>query len=483
MAYRYVGKNTRPFSAITQNNYGRSIIYTNQNRIDESNIVQELNNALVYHTQNATEIEYLDRYYRGDQPILYRRKVNRPEVNNKVLVNLAYELVERKVAGICAEPIQYVLRGTDDKKSQEISELNAIVDGEDKQDCDIDICRWRSICGTAYRYIGNDEGGGMLLDESDFSLSAEDPRKTFVVYFNNGKPAFSCQIREDKDGKNLYYCFTNGQYFVIQGGEIIEMGINGNGAIPVIEYPNNSRRISDIELTIGITDSLNILSSDRVNGIEQFICSFMKFINCEIDATEFAKIKDLGAISVKSNNGDNRADVDILSQELNQTEGQVVFDDLYNKFLEIHGLANRASVNSGGDTGNAVSLRNGYHESNLREAIDEPILKKSERMSLRIILNRLRIKKGFTLLPSDVEIHINRDKLNNIMTKAEALKILLESGIHYKRAIRTVSLFNDSDRVAEESKARMEYLYPTEVQEAQKQEVNNTVETKVADNQ
>ena len=461
MAYRYVGKNTRPFSAITQNNYGRTIIYTNQNRIDENNIVQELNNALVYHTQNATEIEYLDRYYRGDQPILYRQKVNRPEVNNKVLVNLAYELVERKVAGICAEPIQYVLRGTDDKKSQEITELNAIVDSEDKQDCDIDICRWRSICGTAYRFIGNDSGGGMLLDESDFSLSAEDPRKTFVVYFNNGKPAFSCQIREDKDGKNLYYCFTNGQYFVIQGGEIIEMGINGNGAIPVVEYPNNSRRISDIELTVGITDSLNILSSDRVNGIEQFICSFMKFINCEIDATEFAKIKDLGAISVKSNNGDNRADVDILSQELNQTEGQVVFDDLYNKFLEIHGLANRASVNSGGDTGNAVSLRNGYHESNLREAIDEPILKKSERMSLRIILNRLRIKKGFTLLPSDVEIHINRDKLNNIMTKAEALKILLESGIHYKRAIRTVSLFNDSDRVAEESKARMEYLYPT----------------------
>lgn len=458
---KYFGKNIRPFSAITNNNYGRTIIYTNQNRIDENNIVQELENALVYHTQNATEIEYLDRYYRGDQPILYRQKVNRPEVNNKVLVNLAYELVERKVAGICAEPIQYVLRGTDEKKSQEITELNAIVDSEDKQDVDIDICRWRSICGTAYRFIGNDEGGGMLLDESDFSLSAEDPRKTFVVYYPNGKPAFSCQIREDNEGEKIYYCFTNGQYFVIQSGAIAKTGMNGNGAIPVVEYPNNSRRISDIELTIGITDSLNILSSDRVNGIEQFICSFMKFINCEIDATEFARIKDLGAISVKSNNGENRADVDILSQELNQTEGQVVFDDLYNKFLEIHGLANRASVNSGGDTGNAVSLRNGYHESNLREAIDEPILKKSERMSLRIILNRLRIKKGFTLLPSDVEIHINRDKLNNIMTKAESLKILLESGIHYKRAIRTVSLFNDSDRVAEESKSRMEYLYPT----------------------
>ena len=476
MAYRYVGKNTRPFSAITQNNYGRTIIYTNKNRIDDSNIVKELNNALAYHTQNAREIEYLDRYYRGDQPILYRQKVNRPEVNNKVLVNLAYELVERKVAGICAEPIQYVLRGTDDKKSQEISELNAIVDGEDKQDCDIDICRWRSICGTAYRYIGNDEGGGMLLDESDFSLSCENPIYTFVAYHTNNKPAFSCQIREDEEGKRLHYCFTNAQYFVIQGGEIISQGINGNGAIPVIEYPNNSRRISDIEITLPITDALNTLSSDRINGIEQFVSSWIKFVNCEIDKETFQAMRQEGALVVKSNNADNKADVDVMTSELNQTQSQVAFDDLFDKFLEIQGLANRSNQNSGGDTGNAVNLRNGHHESNLREAIDEPIIKKAERMTLRIILNRLRIKKGFTLMPSDIEIHINRDKLNNLMTKAETLQILLNSGIHYKRAIKTVELFSDPEQVANESSKRMEILYPEEIQQTQ---VNNQVETKV----
>ena len=478
MAYRYVGKNTRPFSAITQNNYGRTIIYTNQNRIDESNIVKELDKALVYHTQNATEIEYLDRYYRGDQPILYRKKVNRPEVNNKVLVNLAYELVERKVAGICAEPIQYVLRGTDDVKSEEITQLNAIMDSEDKQECDIEICRWRSICGTAYRFVGNDNNKGRLLDESDFSLSCENPIYTFVAYFTNGKPAFSCQIRENEDGKRVYYCFTDYQYFIISGGVIIESGINGNGAIPVIEYPNNSRRLSDIEITISITDSLNVLSSDRINGIEQFVSAWIKFVNCEIDKETFNAMRQEGALVVKSNNGtDNKADVDVMTTELNQTQSQVAFDDLFNKFLEIQGLANREG-NSGGDTGNAVSLRNGYHESGLREAIDEPIIKKSERMSLRIILNRLHIKRGFTLMPSDVEIHINRDKLNNIMTKAEALAILLNSGIYYKRAIKTVGLFNDSERVAEESKERMEFLYPTTETQNQ-EEVNKVVETEV----
>lgn len=470
MAYRYIGKNTRPFSAVTQNNYGRTIIYTNQNRIDESNIVKELNNALMYHTQNATEIEYLDRYYRGDQPILYRKKEVRPEVNNKVVMNLAYELVERKTAEMVAEPIQFVLRGTDEKKSEEISQLNIILESENKHDTDIDICRWRSICGTAYRFIGKNEDKE-LLDVSDFSISCENPMLTFVAYFTNNKPAFSCQIRKDTDGQNLYYCFTNSQFFVIKGGIIVNSGINGNRAIPVIEYPNNSRRISDIEITIQITDAINTLQSDRINGIEQFVASWVKFVNCEIDKDTFNNMRQQGALVVKSNNGENKADVDILSQELNQTEGQVVFNDLLEKFLSIQGLSDRQSKNSGGDSGNAVAMRNGFTEASLRVAICEPVFKKAERMSLRIILNRLRINKAFTLGIEDIEIHLNHNRTDNILTKTESLKMLLDSGINYKRAIKTIDLFSDPEAVASESKDRMEILYPTTI--------TNQVETKV----
>ena len=230
MAYQYFGKNTRPFSAITQNNYGRTIIYTNQNRIDENNIVSELNNALSIHQQNATEIEYLDRYYRGDQPILYRNKVNRPEINNKVVMNLAYELVERKVAEMVAEPIQFVLRGTDEVKAEQISKLNTILETENKHDTDIDICRWRSICGTAYRFIGKNVDKE-TMDISDFDISCENPMYTFVAYYSNNKPAFSCQIRNSVKNGNVYHCFTDKQFFVIQGGKITSQGINGNGLI------------------------------------------------------------------------------------------------------------------------------------------------------------------------------------------------------------------------------------------------------------
>ena len=480
MAYKYFGKNIRPFTAVCNCNFGRKIIKTNKLQINASNIVEELNKALAIHNQNAIEINYLDRYYSGDQPILYRKKVNRPEVNNKLVVNLAYELVERKVADICAEPIQYVLRGTDDKKSEEITELNITMDSESKQEVDIEICRWRSICGTAYRFIGNDDGNGDLLDESDFSLSSEDPRYTFVVYYSNNKPAFSCQIRDGENNETIYFCYTANEWFDIRDGKIFNQGINGNRAVPVIEYPNNARRLSDIEITILITDGINKLQSDRINGVEQFVSAWIKFINCEIDKETFREMRQEGALVVKSNNGaENKADVDVMTNELNQTEGQVVFDDLFERFLSIQGLANRSNNNSGGDTGNAVSLRNGHYDAGLRTAINEPILKKSERMSLRIILNRLRINKGFTLMPSDIVIHINHNKLDNLLTKSEALKMLLEAGVDYKRAIKTVDLFSDSEAVALESKARMEYLYPTSAEQSQQN--NNSINKEVVE--
>ena len=468
--YKYYGKNIRPFSAICDCQFGRKKIFTNARQITRDNIIKELNKALTIHNQNAIEIDYLDKYYRGDQPILYRQKVNRPEVNNKIVENLAFMIVETKTSEMAGEPIQYVLRGTDEHKSEEIANLNTIMEGEDKPFFDIELCRWRSICGTAYRFIGNDERKNVLLDESDFFLSTEDPRYTFVVYFRNGLPAFSCQMGKDEGGKDTYFCYTNTEWFEISGIEILREGDNGNYAIPVIEYPNNERRLSDIEITIGITDEINKMTSDRSNGIEQFVSSWVKFVNCMIDETEFAKMRQAGALVVKSNNGENKADVDIMSQELNQTESQVVVADQYEKMLIIQGLASRQSDVTGGDTKGAVVLRNGHYDAEKRAGLSEPILKRSERQALRIILNRLRINKGFTLLPSDVEIHISRTKMDNMLVKAQTLQMLLQSGIKYERAIKTVGLFNDPEQVSLESKKRMEILYPeTEKEETAKQ--------------
>lgn len=457
-------RNSKPFNKVCLNTFGREVIFTNEIKIDSGNITKELSKAISSHRQNAEEIDYLYNYYKGNQPVLYREKKVRPEINNKVVQNTAYFIVETKTADIASEPIQYVLRGTDERKSQEIANLNSIMDAEDKAYSDICLARWRSICGTSYRFIANDDGRSSLLDETDFRIDVLDPRNTFVVYYPNNLPAFSVQITKDEKNKTVYFCYTNEKWFWISGNKIVKSGENGFRAIPVIEYPNNENRISDIEITISLSDAINEMASDRQDGIAQFVQSFIKFVNCEMDSEKFKELRQSGAFIVKSNNGENKADVDIMSSELNQSESQVAIDDLFNKILVIQGIANREG-NTGGDTQGAVSLRNGYLDSEKRAELSEPSFKKAEKQFLRILLYMMTVKHQTTLKVSDIEIKISRSKMDNMLTKAETMKILLESGIYYERAIKSVGFFADPEQVAIESADRMNILYPTEIEE------------------
>ena len=350
------------------------------------------------------------------------------------------------------------------------------MESEDKQYFDIELCRWRSICGTAYRFIDNREEKDKLLDEADFSFIECDPRDTFVVYYQNDRPAYGCIIRKDEDNSDIYNIYANDFYVAIKNGKIIAEGVNGNNGIPIIEYPNNARRLSDIEITISVTDEINKMASDRSNGIEQFVQSWIKFVNCEIDAETFHQMRDNGALVVKSNNGaENKADVDIISSELNQTESQIAVSDLFEKLLVIQGLANR-QTSSSGDTKGAVELRNGHFDAENRAELSEPIFKRSERQMLRVILHRLRVQNGYTLLPSDVEVKVSRTKADNILTKTESLQLMLDSGVNPARAIKTVGIWSDPEQVASESKERMDILYPTDPA------LVNTQGTQVTDN-
>lgn len=467
-------KNSKPFNKVCHNSFGREVVYTNALNITRDNITFELSKAIKPFRQNAEEIDYLYNYYLGNQPVLYREKQVRPEINNKVVQNTAYFIVETKTADIASEPIQYVLRGTDETKSKEIADLNAVMESEDKAYSDICLARWRSICGTSYRFVANDDGRSTILDETDFRIGVLDPRQTCVVYYNNDIPAFSFQALKDEKNKNYYFVYTKSEWFKIQANKIVERGINGFKAIPVIEYPNNENRISDIEITISLSDAINEMASDRQDGIAQFVQSFIKFVNCEMDADKFAELRQSGAFIVKSNNGENKADVDIMSSELNQSESQVAIDDLFNKLLVIQGIANREG-NTGGDTQGAVSLRNGYLDSEKRAELSEPSFKKSEKEFLRIILNMLRVKKETTLKISDVEIKISRSKMDNMLTKAETMKILLDCGIANERAIKSVGFFADPEQVAIESADRMAVLFPTELPE-QEQKPDEVIE-------
>lgn len=69
------------------------------------------------HEQNQSEIQYLFEYVNGKQPILNREKEIRPEINERIVDNMASEILEFKLGYEFGSPITYVQRARKDMNS------------------------------------------------------------------------------------------------------------------------------------------------------------------------------------------------------------------------------------------------------------------------------------------------------------------------------------------------------------------------------
>lgn len=65
--------------------FGRRVIYTDVSEINDNNIIDVLQKALFVHLLNQADINYLYRYYKGDQPILYRKRMFALKSTTKLL--------------------------------------------------------------------------------------------------------------------------------------------------------------------------------------------------------------------------------------------------------------------------------------------------------------------------------------------------------------------------------------------------------------
>lgn len=439
---------------IPRNLHGRRVIFTSAAEITASNVRDELRKALVHHAQNREDIDYLYQYYTGNQPILSRIKEIRPEINNKIVENHALEIVDFKKGYVFGEPVQYVRRGDSATASDDITTLNEYMFIEDKASQDKELAEWFYICGTGYRAIFPNETPEDE-DGSPFELFTLDPRDTFVVYYNDIKREPAMGITYVKGDTGIKYTvYTKNEYFVIENDVFLEHQPHAIGDIPIVEYPANSARIGAFEAVTGLLDAINNVVSNRMDGLEQFVQSFMKFINCEIREEQFAQLKALGAIQVYSEPG-LPADVQFVAQELDQSHTQTVKTDLYQMLLIICGMPDRKS-SGGGDTGQAVMLRDGWSDAEARAKDTELVFKRSEKRMLRIALRIIRDTVGSSLNLHDIDVKFTRNKSDNLLVKAQGLQNLLEAGVNPRIAIGNVGLFSDPEQVYIDSEEYLE---------------------------
>lgn len=444
------------------NLFGRREITSAVPAITLENVVNMLKLALVDHYKNSAEIDYLYKYVRGDQPILGRTKNVRPEINNKIVENHAAEIAQFTSGYFLGEPVTYVHRGENNSSSDDLRLLNDYMFFEDKSTHDKEMATWMAICGVGYRMVLPDYAADEdYKDDAPFELDTLDPRDTFVVYHSGfgHKRLMGVQVVDvpnNNGTSQTRYCgYTATHYFEIVNSKVEVWQEHALGDVPIFEYRLNMYRMGAFEPAIPLLNAINNASSNRMDAIETFVQSFLKFKNCDVDESAVESLARLGAIKIKSTDGLD-ADVELISQELNQTQTQTYVDYLYEQVLTICGLP---STTKGGtstsDTGAAVFLRDGWQQCEARAKDTEQLFKKSEREFLKVVLRIMRGLSDVTLTLSEVECKFTRRQHDNLLTKTQSLLHMLEAGLKPEIAVATCGLFNDPMDVAAQSK---EYL-------------------------
>lgn len=426
---------------------GRRVIKSSVSSITEDNVQDVLLSALETHALNRSEIDYLWKYYKGDQPIRHRVKETRPEICNKIVENRANEIVSFKVGYLCGEPIQYVSRNGGEEVVNAITTLNEFMFAEDKSAQDQELVEWQMICGTAFRLVLPDEPGEE--DEAPFEMYTLDPRDTFVVYSNEigNKPLMAVKYCTDDNSITRYSIYTENYYYLIEDGLINREKSKPHalGMIPIFEYQANNARLGAFEIVLPLLDAINNIDSNRLDGIEQIIQAFIKFINCDITKEEYEEFLKLGAIKVKSVDGQT-ADVGVVTSELNQTQSQTLKEDIYSAILTICGMPNRNGGSSTSDTGSAVLLRDGWSDAEARAKDSENVFKRSEKKMLKLVLKICRELSDLNLYLKDIDMKFTRRNYEAIQSKSQVLiSMLQEPKIHPQLAFQHSGMFSDSE--------------------------------------
>lgn len=444
---------------------GRLPIYTTLERFDPNNkaeIITEANEALSIHATNIQAMDYLYWYRRGITPVLGRTKDIRPEINNKVNVNMASEICDFKNGYFLTKPNSYISRGDDSGLSEKVKKLNEFVYRSGKQNVDNKSVDWFHTVGKANVFVKANKDR-----EIPFSTYSLDPRSALVArsLSPSHRPVYGLYVVTQKD-KQIVSLWDDTNVYTLEGvstgkyatpvpnyattvSAVVDVQPNPLGQVPIIEYYYNSMMMSAFEAAVPLLDAISFLQSDRLDAVDQAVQSLLVFYNCELDDDEGNEVtprmvRNAGALFLKSV-GENKADLKEIVTNLDQSQTQIFIDNLREQILAICSMPfARQNGYHNAATGTAALIMNGYYQADASARNTQDLFRESNTAFDEIVLKILRDKDILDLKATDISLEFAENETVNIQAKAQSFQTLLASGMHPILAAQKSGVSNDA---------------------------------------
>jgi len=464
--------------------HGRRIITTNEQKITADNVVKVLDTAIATHDRNRGEIQYLWDVYRGKQDIRKKEKIVREEINNKITVNIANEIVTFKTAFLLSGPVQYIGAKGSKTDNNKLVGLNRWMSDEDKQSKDKEIVDWMHIAGLGVRMVLPDPGAEQA--GSPACIYTLDPREAFVIYYSGytKKPMAGVLTQYDENDAKYYGVYTDSEYFEIKSGKITRQSGHLYGSVPIVEYPNNSARMGAFEVVLPLLNGINTLESNRVDNVQDFVNAYDVFQNVDLEDGQYSQLASGGKfIKIKDSQQGMPAKIYRISSEMNSSTVQTAVDDLHDKILTICGMPNRNGGSSTSDTGQATIMRDGWKDAESRAQDSEDMFRRSERQFLRVFLTICSATNNLGLNVGDVYAQFTRNNLTDIQSKMQVfIQGLGCEKIAPETVYRELGPFRDNEMALQEGMKYYEEKQ-AELEKTLNEELDNGLETNGQRNQ
>lgn len=320
---------------------------------DEKNIKKELVVKLIReHEKQLPRFKKLKKYYLGEHDILSKqRSKNKP--NYKPVCNHAKDIADTSTGYFMGNTISY-----SNSEDTDIDELLIAFDNAEVDESDHDNALDMAIYGVAYEYVYARENENIL------DIKSLEVENTFIVYDDSieQQPLFGVYYfkrKENKADTETYQAVIMTKQFVysivLEGkekGVISDKPIPHNmGDIPIIEYKNNKYLIGDFEQQIGLIDSYNSLTANRINDKEQFIDSILVLYGARLGDDEEESIKALESLAEhKLLELHPEARAEYLSKTLNENEVETLRNAVKQDIYTFSHIPNLTDENFAGNS-------------------------------------------------------------------------------------------------------------------------------------
>lgn len=440
---------------------GRKRIIIEKN-ITRENLIEILMEAISIHNINVQDCKYLIDYYKGEHPIFKRTSDEagyNSSINNKVSINYAYSSTRDIVGYTFGKPTQYT--PTSGKYRKDIDELSRILAYEGNSLADHEASTFASICGLGYLcMLPSSELLSDYMPDIPLIDRSLDPLTTFTIQSARiGNPTLmSVTYYTDKE-RTYFTCYTDDRiyYVVCRGNATLSIGSdvrileteNPIGLNPITIVQNNAFLMGDFEVATSIFDAINQLASDTLNDVENVIKSLLVVVNSELNENVVNKVKVNRVLELISGEGQGQADAKFIYNQLDAMGMQNIREYLEEAYKQVIGIPDRKTRGGGGgDTGDAVKLRDGWADIEIVARIKENYFKYAKKKQLAVAI---KIMKLLNLVNNNfetkyIDIKVPRNNTDNLQTKAQAFSTLNRTKtLHPSDALDIVEITTDVD--------------------------------------